>query len=39
MLARVSVPVLGIIENMADFTNANGEIVDIFGAGRGAKLA
>jgi len=39
MLARVSVPVLGIIENMAGFADANGEIVDIFGAGGGAKLA
>lgn len=39
MLARVSVPVLGIVENMAGFKGADGKVVDIFGAGGGAKLA
>ncbi len=39
MLARVSVPVLGIVENMAGYPGPDGRIIDIFGAGGGAKLA
>lgn len=39
MLARVSVPVLGIVENMAGYAGPDGKVIDIFGAGGGAKLA
>ena len=39
MLARVSVPVLGIVENMAGYTTPQGEVVDIFGSGGGVRLA
>jgi ATP-binding protein involved in chromosome partitioning len=39
MLARVSVPVLGVIENMAGFKLPSGEVADIFGANGGRLLA
>lgn len=39
MFAKVNVPVLGLIENMAGFTTGTGERIDIFGAGGGAALA
>ena len=39
MFAQVSVPVLGVVENMAGFKMPDGKVVDIFGAGGGKKLA
>lgn len=39
MLNKVNVPVLGIVENMAGFTAADGKTYDIFGAGGGQALA
>ena len=39
MLAKVNVPVLGIVENMAGFVTPSGEKFDIFGAGGAQKLS
>lgn len=39
MLAKVNVPVLGIVENMAGFVTADGTRHDIFGSGGGQRLA
>jgi ATP-binding protein involved in chromosome partitioning len=39
MLSKVSVPVLGIVENMAGFETSTGEIEYIFGKDGGDKLA
>jgi ATP-binding protein involved in chromosome partitioning len=39
MLAKVNVPVLGIVENMSGFVTPEGKTYDIFGAGGGHKLA
>jgi ATP-binding protein involved in chromosome partitioning len=39
MFAKVNVPVLGIVENMAGFIAPNGETFDIFGRGGGEELA
>lgn len=39
MLAKVAVPVLGIVENMAGFETADGEVNYIFGQGGGEALA
>lgn len=39
MLSKVSVPVLGIIENMAGFETSDGKIEYIFGKGGGEALA
>ncbi len=39
MLAKVNVPLLGIVENMAGFQSSDGTVVDIFGAGGGEAVA
>jgi len=39
MFAKVNVPVLGVVENMAGFVTPTGEKIDIFGAGGGEALA
>ena len=39
MFAKVNVPVLGLVENMAGFVTPSGETVDIFGAGGGEELS
>ncbi len=39
MLEKMSVPLLGIVENMSGFVDSSGERVDIFGAGGGKDLA
>lgn len=39
MFARMNVPVLGIIENMAGFVTPTGECYDIFGTGGGESLS
>ena len=39
MFAKVNVPVLGLIENMAGFSTPSGERYEIFGKGGGAELA
>lgn len=38
MFRRVNVPILGVVENMAGFKQADGSIVDIFGKGGGEEL-
>ena len=39
MFEKVNVPILGIVENMSYFTAPNGDRVEIFGHGGGAKEA
>ncbi|MCB9029746.1 MAG: Mrp/NBP35 family ATP-binding protein [Deltaproteobacteria bacterium] len=39
MLAKVNVPILGVVENMAGFVTPDGQSFDIFGTGGGEKLA
>lgn len=39
MLEKMSVPLLGIVENMSGFVDSSGERVDIFGVGGGKDLA
>jgi len=39
MFDKVQVPVLGVVENMAGFKTASGEVEYIFGKGGGEKLA
>lgn len=39
MLTKVNVDVIGIVENMAGYVLPNGERVDIFGSGGGARTA
>jgi len=39
MLAKVNVPVIGIVENMAGFTAPDGSIFEIFGSGGGKSVA
>jgi ATP-binding protein involved in chromosome partitioning len=39
MFRQVRVPVLGIVENMSYYVDANGQRVNIFGEGGGRKLA
>ena len=39
MFNKVNVPILGIVENMSDFTTPNGERVEIFGHGGGKEEA
>lgn len=39
MLAKVNVPILGVVENMAGFDSGNGKIEYIFGKGGGEALA
>ncbi|MBL7662821.1 Mrp/NBP35 family ATP-binding protein [bacterium] len=39
MFAKVDVPVLGIIENMAGLKLPNGEVLEVFGSGGGKELA
>ncbi len=39
MLQKVNVEVLGVVENMAGFIAPDGQRIDIFGAGGGARLA
>ncbi len=39
MFAKVNVPVLGLIENMAGFTAPDGQVYNIFGTGGGAELS
>lgn len=39
MARRSSMPILGVVENMAGFTCEHGEIYDLFGVGGGAELA
>ena len=38
MFAKVNVPVLGLVENMAGYVTPSGEKVDLFGAGGGKSL-
>ena len=39
MFEKVNVPILGIVENMSYFTAPNGDRVEIFGHGGGAREA
>ncbi len=39
MFAKVNVPVIGVVENMAGFITPSGERFDIFGSGGGVELA
>ena len=39
MLRKVNVDVLGIVENMAGYTDGSGRRIDIFGSGGGEKIA
>lgn len=39
MLAKVNVPVLGIVENMCGFKAPDGSVFDIFGRGGGEEIA
>lgn len=39
MLAKVNVPVLGIVENMSGFTAPDGSVHNIFGSGGGDEIA
>ncbi len=39
MFAKVSVPILGVVENMSYFVSANGERENIFDTGGGKKVA
>lgn len=39
MFERVGVPVLGVVENMAGYTDASGQRIEFFGSGGGQRLA
>jgi ATP-binding protein involved in chromosome partitioning len=39
MFERVGVPVLGVVENMAGYTDATGQRIEFFGSGGGQRLA
>ena len=39
MFEKVQVPVIGVVENMSGFVTPNGERIELFGTGGGARLA